>query len=227
VVAFKIDDGSVAWKASDHEASYSSPTLATIDGKRRALFFSRKGLLVLDPVSGAVELEFPWRARIHASVNAATPLVSGNKVFISTSYGVGAVVLELRDGKAATVWELKDALTNHYATSVLDDGHLYGYHGRLESRPDLRCVEFETGQVRWTEKHFGGGSVLVAGAHLLLMSDSGKLTLARASPEKFEPLASAKILEPTVRAYPALAGGKLYARNSDTLVCVDLGKGTE
>lgn len=222
VVAFKVSDGSVAWKSSDHEASYSTPVVKSVGGKRKAFFFTREGLLVLDSTNGAVESEFPWRARIHASVNAATPLVDGHRVFISTSYGVGATLLELRDGKVETVWKSKDALTNHYATSVRHGAHLYGYHGRQEYGPDLRCIDFATGKPTWTEKRFGGGSVLVAGDYLLLLAESGKLTLARAIPQKFAPLASASILAPTVRAYPAFANGRLYARNGDTLVCVDL-----
>ena len=81
---------------------------------------------------------------------------------------------------------------------------------------------FEKGDVRWKERLSGSGTVLVSGEMLVILTEKGELTLARATPEKFEKLAQAKILDQTIRAYPALAGGKLYARNQSKLICVDL-----
>jgi outer membrane protein assembly factor BamB len=224
VVAFAADSGKVLWKATSHEASYSSPVVATIRGERHALFFTRSGLLSLDPAGGAVRFEVPWRPRIHASVNAATPLVLGDRVFISTSYGKGATLLEVRSGKdrPSTVWASDDAMTNHYATAVARDGFLYGYHGRQEYQPDLRCVEAATGKVRWSRDGFGGGSVILAGDRLILAREGGEVVVAAASPDGFEAEATLRVLEPTVRAYPALAGGRLFLRNEKELVCVDL-----
>lgn len=222
IVAFHIGDGKVAWKATDHDASYSSPVSATIAGKRRVVFFTRRGLVVLDPESGDVKADVYWRARIRSSVNAATPIVQGDRVFISTEYGVGATLLDLTKKEPATLWESDDALTNHYATSVYHQGYLYGFHGRQEQGTELRCVGFEKGDVRWKERLSGSGTVLVSGEMLVILTEKGELTLARATPEKFEKLAQAKILDQTIRAYPALAGGKLYARNQSKLICVDL-----
>jgi len=64
--------------------------------------------------------------------------------------------------------------------------------------------------------------VMLARDRLLILRETGELILAEASPDAFRPLARAQVLPPTVRAFPALADGWLYARNEKTLVCLDL-----
>ena len=115
-----------------------------------------------------------------------------------------------------------ETLNNHYATSVYRDGILYGFHGRQEFGQSLRAVDFKTGKVRWSQERFLAGSLLLAGDRLLILRESGELVLADASPDAFRPIARAQVLEATVRPFPALAGGLLYARNEKTFVCLDL-----
>jgi hypothetical protein len=101
---------------------------------------------------------------------------------------------------------------------------LYGFHGRQEFGPSLRAVELRTGKVRWSEERFMAGSVTLAGTRLLIVRENGELILADASPDAFRPLARARILPATVRAFPALADGMLYVRNERTMVALDLRK---
>jgi outer membrane protein assembly factor BamB len=223
VVAFDRGSGNVLWKATKDEAGYASPVAATLGGHRYVLSFNRAGLVALDPKDGAVRFSFPWRSRSHASVNAATPLVVGDSVFLSASYGTGAVLLKIgADAKPQAAWSGDESLSNHYATSVHHGGFLYGFDGRQEERPRLRCVELETGKVRWSEEAFGAGTLMAAGDRLLILKESGELVMAAASPEKLAELGRAKILDVECRAYPALANGLFYARDKGTLVCVDL-----
>jgi outer membrane protein assembly factor BamB len=222
IVAFDAKTGSVAWTATDHEASYSSGVGATIGGRRHALFLTRQGLVGLDPASGRVLFEQAWRARMAASVNAATPLAIGDLVFISAEYGPGAGVLRVDGGRLIPLWTSNDVLTNHYATSVHHDGYLYGFHGRQELGPSLRAVELRTGMVAWSEERFRAGSVTLAGDRLLVLREAGELLIAAASPRRFTPLARAQVLTGVARPYPALSEGVLYARNEDTLVALDL-----
>ena len=221
-VAFDAGTGDVLWTATDDEASYSSPVAATLLGAPRILFFTRKGLAGADPETGEIAFQLRWRARSRASVNAATPLVIGESIFLSASYGTGAVLLQVSGGELQKLWSSDDVLSNHYATSVYHDGYLYGYHGRQEYGPSLRCVELATGKVRWSKDAFGAGTVTAAGDRLFLMREGGQLVLAEASPESFRPISKAQILSDTVRAYPAMAGGLFYARSKNTLVCVNL-----
>jgi outer membrane protein assembly factor BamB len=224
VVAFDAKTGNVLWTATEDAASYSSGIGATIAGHRYAIFLTRAGLVGLDPVSGQVRFQRPWRARQAASVNAATPIVNGDLIFVSAEYGPGAGVLRFDGSKLTDLWSSDEALSNHYATSVLFDGFLYGFHGRQEFGQSFRAVEFRTGKVRWSEDRFGAGSVTLAGNRLLILRESGELLLAAASPDGFKPIARAQILPATVRAYPAIADGMVYARNDDTLICLDLRK---
>jgi outer membrane protein assembly factor BamB len=222
VVAFDAKTGKVLWMASDDQASYSSGVAATIAGHRYAIFFTRNGLLGLDPATGAVAFQRNWRARIAASVNVAAPIVVGDLIFVSAEYGPGAGVLRLEGSKLVDVWTSDDVLSNHYATSVYRDGYLYGFHGRQEFGQSLRAVDMKTGKVKWSEERFRAGTVTLVGDRLLVMREGGELVLAPASPDAFHPLARAQVLKGTVRAYPAVADGFVYVRNDDTLICLDL-----
>ena len=222
IVAFKKNTGELAWKSTTEEASYSSPVAADLGGKRASVFFTRSGLVVLDPQTGHVQSQFPWRPRINASVSAATPLIIGSQIFLSASYQTGAILLDLRTSKPQKIWASDESLSNHYATSVHRNGFLYGFHGRQEMGTTLRCVELQTGKVKWGEEHWPAGTVTLAGESLLVMLEDGRLLLAPASPERFRPSAQAQVLSSGVRAYPALANGFFYARSKDKIVCLDL-----
>src|SRR6266487_7130775 len=95
IVAFDKGNGKVLWKTSDDEASYASPVAATIAGRRYALFLTRAHLLAAEPSNGKVLFQIPFRPAINSSVSAATPLVIGDTVFLSASYGAGAALLQI------------------------------------------------------------------------------------------------------------------------------------
>jgi hypothetical protein len=143
---------------------------------------------------------------------------------VSAQYGPGAAVFRLQGKTLTELWASDDVMSNHYATSVHHDGHLYGYHGRQEFNPSFRAVDLRTGTVRWSESRFRAGSVILAGDRLVIVRETGELILAAASPDRFRPLTRAQILPATVRAYPALSNGHLYVRNESTLVSLDLRK---
>lgn len=220
--AFDAATGKVLWTATNDEAGYSAPVVATIGGVRHALFWTRAGLVDVDPANGKIRFQFPRRSRSHASVNAASPVVIGDLVFLSASYGTGATLLQIEGASVKQIWDSDDALSNHYATSVYRDGYLYGYHGRQEFGQSLRAIELKSGKVQWDFDHFGAGTVTLAGDKLLLIRENGELIVAPASAKEFQPISRAQLLPATVLAYPALANGRLYLRNERTLACFDL-----
>ena len=222
LAAFDAKTGSVLWTATDDEASYSSPTAATLGGAKLALFYTRTGLEVVDPAKGTVKHHFPWRSRSRASVNAAVPLVVGDIVFLSASYGTGAAALRFEPSGLTKLWSSDEALSSHYATAVHRDQVLYGFHGRQEYGQSFRAIELQTGKVLWNEDGFGAGTVTLAADKLVIVRESGELVIAEASPRAFRVLARARLLSGTVRAYPALADGILYLRNEETLAAFDL-----
>jgi hypothetical protein len=200
--------------------------VANIAGRRTVLFLTRANLIGLDPATGKVFFQKRWRALQAASVNAATPLVindpAGDLIFVSAEYGPGAGVFKVEGSTLTPLWTSDEALTNHYATSVYRDGVLYGFHGRQEMGQSFRAVDLRSGKVRWSQDRFLAGSVMLVGDRLLILRETGELVLAAAAPDAFRPLARATILPAVVRAFPALADGRLYARNEKTLICLDL-----
>src|SRR5206468_8577219 len=94
IVALDPGSGKTLWKSSDEAASYSSPAAAKIGGKEEALFVTRMNCVLADPATGNIAALFPFGKR-GPTVNAATPLVFGNKLFVTSSYGVGAVLASL------------------------------------------------------------------------------------------------------------------------------------
>lgn len=225
IVAFDLASGKENWKATNDPPSYSSPTVCSVDGMRLAVFFTRTGAVVLDPKNGSVLYQKRWRARIDASVNAATPLIIGNQAFFSTSYDTGALLLKLRKDGADEVWADEEVMSNHYNTCVYRDGYLYGLDGRQEVGPNFRCVELKTRKVQWDKQRFGCATMVLADGRLIVLTEKGELVLVQATPEAYRELARAQIFEAgPCRAQIALTNGRLYARDQRKMVCVEMKK---
>ena len=222
LIALDTATGKLRWKARNDEASYSSPVLAPLDGKDKVVAFTREAVCVLDPATGRQQAEFPWRARMHASVNAATPLAIGNLVFVTASYGTGAALLEWKNNGLRKIWSNDESLSSHYATPVYYDGYVYGFHGRQEYGPSLRCIELKSGHTAWTKEPFGAGTVTLVGDNLLILRESGELTLAKASPAKFSMNGNVQVLGSGVRSYPAISDKRAFARDKTSLVSISL-----
>jgi outer membrane protein assembly factor BamB len=210
VVAFHKRDGTVAWKALDDQASYSSPIAMTAVGKRQVLYFAATALISLDPATGKEYWRFPWRT--YSECNIATPIAVDNYVFISSGYGKGCALLEVMPGEGGTpqvrrVYET-NRMCNHFSSSVYYKEHLYGFN-----EGTLVCMEFRTGKVRWKEPAFKKGSLLIADGHLIILGEDGKLALARATPDSYQEEA-AHDFRTSKRCWtvPSLADGKLYLR---------------
>jgi len=108
-------------------------------------------------------------------------------------------------------------MCNHFPSSVLHKGHLYGFN---ESR--LTCMEFSTGKVKWRESGFGKGSLIVAGGNLLILGETGKLAVAEATPEGYRETSSYQLSDGQCWVVPALADGRLYVRDDRRVMCFDL-----
>jgi outer membrane protein assembly factor BamB len=222
IVAFDRKTGKEMWKAGTDDASYSTPTVAEIDGKRRLVFLTREGLMVIDPATGEVVHQRHFRSRAQASVNAATPLVADGQVFLSACYSTGALLLNIDGWK--DVWKNDESMSNHYTTCVKIGDYLYGSHGRQEEGAALRCAEWKTGKVMWTKEGFGCAWLIAADGLILAVQESGKITLLEANPKEYT-AKSQFVAFPTpeqrgkyLRSAPALADGILYARDEKKLV---------
>jgi outer membrane protein assembly factor BamB len=228
IVAFDKLSGKILWKATSDQPSYSSPVAATINNRRYLFVLTLANFVALDPATGKVLFQYPFRPPIRSSVTAAAPVVVDDQVFLSASYGLGAVLLKITSDGPQKIWSGDDILSNHYATSVRLNGFLYGIHGRtdpgFEPSASLRCVELKTGKVRWQQDGFGAATLTLAGDQLFILTEKGELIRAPATPSAFKPLDRAQVLPTQVRAHPALANGLFYARSKDKLVCLGLQK---
>ncbi|MGL5097372.1 MAG: PQQ-binding-like beta-propeller repeat protein, partial [Planctomycetia bacterium] len=221
--AFDLNTGKALWTSGDDTAGYAAPVLGETAAGRRLYFFARSGLHALDPADGAPLYFQRWRPRIDASVNAATPVVVGDEVFVSTSYGTGGIVVA-PDGAGGVrkVWSSPTALACHFSTPVYTDGRLFGIDGRQEGGARLRCVDWKTGKVLWTEEGFGAAHLILADGVFYALRDDGRLTLFDADPSAYKPRGTITTADGPTRAFPALADGRLYVRGPAELVAVDL-----
>ena len=223
VVCFDAATGKEVWRATDDGASYSSPTTAEIDGKPAAVFFTRAGLRVLDAASGKSLYDFPWKPRDNNSVQAATPLVWKDEVFLTVSYSTGGALVKLKGGAAEEVWSNDKSLSSQYSTPVRVGDYLYGTHGRSDAgTTSLRCVEWKSGEVKWSEAKFGVASLIAVDGGLLALNEGGELVRFDASPDGYKEKGRTTLLTKPTRPSPALANGLLYARDGKQLICVSL-----
>ncbi|MEX0792007.1 MAG: PQQ-binding-like beta-propeller repeat protein [Pirellulaceae bacterium] len=245
IVALDKKTGELKYQMGNDLASYASMTWAEIEGQPWAFAFARAGLLAFDPRTGTRQFHFPWRARVRDSVNASTPLIVGNEVFISETYGPGAALLKVKPGEYDVVWKDNERtrdmiMQTHWNTCVEQDGFLYGSSGRHSGNADLKCVEWKTGKVRWSQPRLTRASLLLVDDHLVCLSEDGWLRLIKVNPEKYEVLAEVQLRQegttgrPLLRypawAAPILSHGLLYVRGEDRLVCLELiprGKSTD
>jgi len=244
VVAFDKRTGEVRYRFSDELASYASPTLATIAGRRWGFVFARGGLIGFSPATGRQDFHFPWRSSIRDSVNAANPVVVGDEVLISETYGPGAALLRVQPGRCEVVWQDQPKkrhkiLQCHWSTPIVHEGHIYACSGRHIADAELRCVEWKTGAVKWSQPGLGRGSLLFVEGHCFCLLENGSLFVFRATPEAFEagpeiPLTAEGTdgeLERLVRfpawAAPILSHGHLYVRGPKRLVCLKLARGDD
>lgn len=212
IVALEPATGKTQWKATDEAASYAAPTQVTLDNRPQALFITRYHCVLADPASGQTTTLLPFGKR-GPTVNAATPLVFEGKMFLTASYGVGAVAATLDSAKPKTLWSSDDTLSSQYSTPVAHEGFLYGIHGREDiGVAELRCIEAATGKVRWKQPGYGVAHLILADGKLVIVGVSGRLALARATPDKYDELAKFDLEQDVARALPALASGRLFVR---------------
>lgn len=223
VVAFSAETGETVWKAGNDAASYSTPVVATVRDEPLVIFHTADGLFVAEAKTGAIRYQYPFRSELYESAIAATPVVVDDTVFLSGTYGIGAVLLRMAPAGLEVVWRDEFAMQNHWATSVLDQGFLYGMDGRHERGSNLRCIEFNTGRVRWTaDEGLGRASFFMAEGHLFALGERGRLALIELSPEAYKEKARVRVSDRRIWTPPIIAQGRLYIRNERELKCYDL-----
>jgi hypothetical protein len=215
--------------------------LATVGDRRWCFVLTRGGLVGLEPATGKVDFHFPWRARNLESVNASNPVVVGDRVFISETYGPGSALLKVKPGSAEVVWSDEKkapgdkAMQCHWMTPIHHDGYLYGCSGRHRGGSELRCIELATGKEMWSQPGLTRCSLLMVDGHFVCLSEDGELRLLKVNPKKYDEVSKLVVRDPKETAEdapsllkepcwaaPVLSHGLLYVRGEGHLVCLEL-----
>jgi outer membrane protein assembly factor BamB len=227
-LAVNKHSGKVVWKSPAGPCSFSTPVVFEDGDKRKIALFSARKFQIVDVATGAAEGSVPWDTS--AEENSADPIVDGSRIFISSAYGMGSALLEVVKNGLEIVWQNKE-MNNVFTSSVLIDGHIYGYDGTTR-RSVLKCIDFDTGTRKWEQK-LDFGSLIAADGKLIILTQKGTLRIAEATPKGFREIASARVLRvpenaPSQRgkvwwSAPVLVDGFLYARShAGDLVCIDM-----
>jgi outer membrane protein assembly factor BamB len=219
VVAYDRRTGKKMWSSLSDQAGYSSPMLVTLAGVRQVIVFSATRLMGLEPGSGKVLWEYPWKTQFE--INASQPLViDANRLFVSTGYGTGAAVVELSPSGAGLavreVWR-NIRMKNQFSSSVLHEGFVYGLDESI-----LACVDAATGELKWKGGRYGYGQIMLASGHIIVLTEDGSLALVRATPESHQEVVRFPVLDGKTWNHPAIAGGFLLVRNLKEMAAFDV-----
>jgi outer membrane protein assembly factor BamB len=219
VVAYNRLTGTPVWKALNDEASYTSPMLVTLAGRRQVLVVTASRALGVAPENGALLWEYPWGNS--SNINVSQPImVNNNRFFISAGYGKGAALVEVSgSGKALAaraVWE-NNSMKNKFNSSVLHNGYVYGLDEGI-----LTCVDVMSGERKWKGGRYGYGQVVLASGHLIVTTETGEIALVRAAPDQYTEVAKFNALEGRTWNNPAISDGRLLVRNATQMACYNL-----
>jgi len=217
IVALNKKDGSLIWKSQSDRSGYSSAIPVKIGDTTQVVFFTHQRAIGLDLKDGKLLWEYDRAANDVA--NVATPVARGNRIFISSDYGTGAGLVEIKaDGKAQEVYFTKD-MRNHHSSSILIGDHLYGFSSGI-----LTAMRFDTGEVAWKDRSVGKGSLVYADGNLYALSENGVVGLIEATPEGYREKGRFRITQNSLPTWthPVVAGGRLYLRDQDTIYAYDV-----
>ena len=219
VVAYNKMTGAPVWKALNDTQAYVSPMLVELGGRRQIVVVSSNRVVGLAPENGKLLWSHPWETDM--GINVSQPImVDRNRFFISSGYGKGAALVELKGGgdsfTASTIWENKN-MKNKFNSSVLHNGYVYGLDEGI-----LVCLDVNTGERKWKDGRYGYGQIILAGNHLIVTSDQGEVALVKASPDAYTEVARFEALKGQTWNYPAIASGRLLVRNSSEMAAYDI-----
>lgn len=220
LLAYHKKSGKPVWQAGDDKASFSSPLLATLAGRRQIVMVNALSVTGHDPADGHVLWHYPWGEKEWPK--ASQPVVVGeDRLLLSAGYGLGAVLLQVSDqssgGQAVTeVWKNRH-LRTQFSSIVVRNGYAYGLDDGI-----LECINLSTGDREWKDGRYGYGQVVLADDLLVVQAESGAVVLVEATPEGHHERGRLAALDAKTWNYPVLAGPFLLVRNDREAACYKL-----
>jgi outer membrane protein assembly factor BamB len=218
VIVYNAKTGKEIRAFGNHRGAYSSPVIKTLAGVDQLLVFDGDGLTSYDPNAGAELWHHPWITMQPQFINVAQPLVlDGDRVFISSDYGVGCAMLQVKkEGAPEVIWQ-NTFMRCKFTSPVHHDGYLYGLDDGI-----LTCLDAKTGERKWKGGRYGHGQLLLADKYLLILSESGDLVLVEATPEKHNQVAKLGALTGKTWNPPALSACQVFVRNHNEMAAFEL-----
>ena len=226
VAALNKQSGETLWTVYNGHMGYSSPIVAEIHGVRQYIFLATNPAAQegAPPTQTAIGISTQgtvlWRHDVPGFIVAMPVFVGPDKVFVSASNDDGARLLQIEKGadgfSAKELWQSR-FMKNHFNSSIVVDGHVYGF-----SNATLTCMDLESGERKWVKRGLGKGSLIQFQDRMLALSDKGKLTMFALSPEGYQEVAAVQPLKGKSWTMPTIAAGKLYLRNQTEMLCMDL-----
>jgi len=212
--------GKPLWKSDNGDAGFDTPIVFDQAGKQRLAMFNCEQVVCVDAATGQLLWRHPWKTMFKC--NCADLVYSDGKLFVSSAYNFGSALLDITGQSPKVLWQNKE-MQNHFPSSVLWNGYLYGCDGDPGNNARLKCVELATGQTKWAEEALKFCSLMMADGKLIILTEKGELVIAQATPDKYTELSRAQALGGPCWVVPVLANGKIYARNNKgDLVCLNV-----
>ena len=213
--------GAVKWtSANDESAGYCTPLPYVKDGQSLATMANTRGYYAVDIATGKQQWFFKWVTRY--GINAADPIPVAGQFLISSGYGKGAALVKADSAEPVVVWQNR-LLRTQMNPAVLVGDYVYGVDGDEGSEPELRCLEVATGKVTWKTPSIKGGGLIVAKDKLVLLSGDGTLSIAKAKPDAYAALTSARVIQGKCWTAPVLSNGILLCRSAlGEVVAIDV-----
>lgn len=202
--------GTILWQSASKNAGYSTPLPIQRDGKWLALLGNGTSYVAVHLADGKEAWRIRWLTEF--GVNAADPIIEGDRMFISSGYEKGGGLFKLGSGEPESLWKTKNLRTQMNA-AVLYQGHLYGADGDTTEQAAFKCLDFATGEEKWAHPGFGSGAAILADGKLIALSGHGELLVAPATSTGFNPTARAQVLGGKCWTAPVLANGRIFCRN--------------
>ena len=220
VLAYGVDDGKLRWGAPAGGHTYSSPQLSRVAGELSVPVLTDQGLVLYDPADGSVIWSYDWPVNNYRALQPA--VIGDSTLLVTTGQGVGTRRLDLsRDGGVLSAEErwTSRGMKPDFNDYAVYQGSLYGFDINI-----FACIDLETGERQWKGGRYGAGQLVLlpAAAQLLVMGERGNLVLVRATPERHEELTRLKVFEAKTWNHPVLVGGRLYLRNAEEAVALEM-----
>jgi outer membrane protein assembly factor BamB len=218
LISYDLVTGEPHWVKIAEGDGYCSPHLLNIDGIEQVLLINKAGTFSVIPADGTVLWEHAWKG--YPIVQPA--LIRDGDILVSADERTGVrriTVAHRPDGWTVTeVWS-SVRIKPYFNDSVIHNGYAYGFDGR-----SLACIDIEDGTRKWKGGRYGRGQfILLADQNLLLViSEKGRLALAKPESDQFNELANIPAIESKTWNHPVLVGDVLLVRNGQEMAAFRL-----